>query len=357
MSQRLVLQNFEGLQVGDELYHGGRIFHVGSAALVPGQAFTYTNDASLQNGARQKRAVRNMIRAVRQDMVDVQNVELAALQLEEEFTFARNSNLSKLLLNENVLMSTQRWNITSLPLDVVRQCIRVALLYQKSTKAYEPLIDLEGGGVPNPQVTFSSITATKETRPDIIALLNTLLQTPASVSCHVFSESDNQITTAWRGFEFLPDSTLSNDMSPLELVHAVQNANDSMTIQVCYWCQKSVLSCQLKTCARCESVMYCGRECQSNDWKAFHKVECPQLKSGKTKHELLMSCSRMDTLKMDGEQRATLPFAIAPAHDNDSVWRGDLLLLYVTHCSPDGTLGEKTKGFPTGWHIRPRETL
>lgn len=31
-------------------------------------------------------------------------------------------------------------------------------------------------------------------------------------------------------------------------------------------------------CSRCESVFYCGRECQLSHWKAQHKAECAQLK-------------------------------------------------------------------------------
>lgn len=67
-----------------------------------------------------------------------------------------------------------------------------------------------------------------------------------------------------------------------------------------------------------------------------------------------MAENRMNTLKMDGQQRATLPLEIAP-EASDSVWRGDLMLLYIIHMSPAGTLCEKTKGFLTGWFIRPRE--
>jgi MYND finger len=31
-------------------------------------------------------------------------------------------------------------------------------------------------------------------------------------------------------------------------------------------------------CSRCESVFYCGRECQTSHWKAKHKAECAELK-------------------------------------------------------------------------------
>jgi len=367
MTERVLWKNADGSETlletnGDDvMYHGGRINHIGSAALAPEAFFTFDPDDSteFQRKRRQTDSVRDMVDAFRRDAEEPQNVELAALQLEEDFTFARDSDISKLTMNEKALMSTQRWIISSLPFDVVRQCVRVALTYRQATAVYEPLLS-KGRGMPNPQRVFSTIAATEETRPDIIALLNTLLEMPAFVDCHVYSEHSKRILTAWRGFEFAPDSPLSNTMSPSEMIYLAQsstgtiNADRMMNPQVCYWCRKTALSCHLKVCNLCKSLVYCGRDCQVNDWKAFHKTECPQLKSGKMKNDLFMASNRMETLSMDGQRRATLPLEIAPA-DSDIVWRGDLMLLYITHMSPNNALGEKTKGFPTGWFIRPRE--
>jgi hypothetical protein len=42
---------------------------------------------------------------------------------------------------------------------------------------------------------------------------------------------------------------------------------------VCNMCDRKMPHSQLKTCARCKSVEYCGRHCQKADWKA-HKREC-----------------------------------------------------------------------------------
>ena len=36
----------------------------------------------------------------------------------------------------------------------------------------------------------------------------------------------------------------------------------------------SVQSAKLKSCARCRKVAYCSVECQTADWKAWHKAEC-----------------------------------------------------------------------------------
>lgn len=230
-------------------------------------------------------------------------------------------------------------------------------MFQQATADLGPL---SGRLMPKTPMVFSIITATEKTRPDIIVLLNTLLELPAFVNCHVFSEADKRVVTAWQGFSFGPDSPLSDTTSPSETVALVQsstgiiNSDRMLNPQVCYWCRKTSLSCHLQLCVQCKSVVYCSRDCQVNDWKAFHKVECPQLKSGKTKKDVFMSSNRMDTLRMDGVQRVTYPFEIAPK-DSNSVWRGDLMLLYLIGVGSDGIVGEKAKGFPTGWHIRPRE--
>lgn len=60
-----------------------------------------------------------MIDAFRRDTDEPQNVELAALELEEHFTLECNCDLSMLSISESALMSTQRWIISSLPFLVV----------------------------------------------------------------------------------------------------------------------------------------------------------------------------------------------------------------------------------------------
>jgi hypothetical protein len=98
-----------------------------------------------------------------------------------------------------------------------------------------------------------------------------------------------------------------------------------------------------------------------NDWKAFHKDECKQIRLGqKTSKELGMSDTRLATLKKDGAQRATFPIQIAPPDDTTSVWRRDLLLLYLVHVEWDADglscrLGATSKGFPRGVAFSTRE--
>jgi hypothetical protein len=69
--------------------------------------------------------------------------------------------------------------------------------------------------------------------------------------------------------------------------------------------------------------------------------------------------TRLNTLQK-GVQRATHPIPIAPPDDTTSVWRRDLLLIYLIHAdyAADGLscrLGLKTKGFPRGLVFRTRE--
>lgn len=41
----------------------------------------------------------------------------------------------------------------------------------------------------------------------------------------------------------------------------------------CYKCEKALNEDQIKKCSRCREAIYCGKECQNNDWKS-HKVTC-----------------------------------------------------------------------------------
>lgn len=89
-----------------------------------------------------------------------------------------------------------------------------------------------------------------------------------------------------------------------------------------------------------------------NDWKAYHRKECPQLQNGKSKTDLNIVLDRMRTLNTPGQLRENVWFPIAPK-DSGNVWRGDVMLLHAIHMKYFKVV-EKTKGFPTGWHIKPR---
>ena len=346
-------------------YHGPRVYHLGSASLAPGKVFSFNNKFPLKNErSRQKRAetVHRMSEAFRRDADDPQSVELAALLIEEDFASERGGNLNSLSENESALMSTQRWLISTLPFALIRQCVDVALLYRSLTAEYVPLLSKNNGyWMPNPQYIFSNISATEDTRPDTIALLNTLLELSSWVNVHVYSEPDKRILTAWRGFEFADTCPISNDMSPSEIIERVQQSTDSintdsiMSSQVCYWCGLSSLAKRLQLCNGCKTVVYCSRECQVNDWKAFHKAECTQVQCNKADGDLTLGLDRRNTLGIAGEYRELLGAQIAPAN-SDSVWRGDCILLYVAHMGKDSKIGKKTKGLPNGWYVKARET-
>ncbi len=134
-----------------------------------------------------------------------------------------------------------------------------------------------------------------------------------------------------------------------------------MDTTTCYWCEKNCMSCNLMLCQSCRKVSYCGKKCQIRDWKSFHKDECKQIKSGqKSTGDVGMSNTRLDTLSKHGVQRATLPIPIAPPDDTTSVWRRDLLLLYLIHADVDAdgltcSLGATSKGFPRGLAFCTRE--
>ena len=68
-----------------------------------------------------------------------------------------------------------------------------------------------------------------------------------------------------------------------------------------------------------------------------------------------MGISRRSYLSAAGAQRPTIPNFIADFHDESSIWRGDMLLLYAVGFGHDMRMTEKTKGFPLGLHVKPRE--
>lgn len=58
-------------------------------------------------------------------------------------------------------------------------------------------------------------------------------------------------------------------------VEEVQNSGSKMNLQHCANCKKmeSVLG-EFKRCIQCKTVVYCGRDCQKEHWKAGHKKAC-----------------------------------------------------------------------------------
>ncbi|CAB9503040.1 ANK [Seminavis robusta] len=59
----------------------------------------------------------------------------------------------------------------------------------------------------------------------------------------------------------------------LEWFNVTASSNCSLPEEYCQVCWSTSPGCNLKKCARCKKVSYCGRECQINDWKD-HKEVC-----------------------------------------------------------------------------------
>jgi hypothetical protein len=78
--------------------------------------------------------------------------------------------------------------------------------------------------------------------------------------------------------------------SPYEgTCHGHAHAGAVGTTRACAWCGRTAEQtlqsgagvsdkCKLKECARCRSVRYCSKECQTADWPA-HKATCKRLQA------------------------------------------------------------------------------
>ena len=377
----VTLKNPDGskslVQRGELAFHGGRTMHMGHAAM-PSNAGPYTFDLlrrrdhldGAQMGERQLMNVQAMSDAFHRQRKneEVDPMTEAALSLETKVGLkhahgSRNMKLDGNAINESMVMSTHRWIITVLPSAVVQQVSEVAMLYRDAVRDYQPAIKIE---FPEPRSTFEGMDlVTEDNRPEVIALMNTLLEQPFGVNVYVYSESDREIhlvikdfTRSSKGLVNLPLEASSSDI--MDYVH---NQAGIMDMACCYWCEKNKLSTEkLFVCRQCMAVSYCSRECQAWDWKAFHKEECAKL-SGKdrdgrkmTRDDLGLMLSRSATLRKEGVAKPRFPMQIADINNDDHVFRGDELAGYITHVDTrTAAINEKTKFFPFGLHIIPRE--
>lgn len=55
------------------------------------------------------------------------------------------------------------------------------------------------------------------------------------------------------------------------------NNFSGLSLHQCNFCHKNLKEDLINKCSKCKSAIYCGRECQTNDWKAVHKKECKEL--------------------------------------------------------------------------------
>lgn len=372
VSKDCVVKNPDGseslMEIGQAHHFGGRIVHLASAAL-GSRGTKFSLDPLIQNhmqyGRRQRESVQAMADFFRENSQSLQAeaMDLAALQLELDFTLERQCDVAKVSINETALMATQRWLIVALPMPLVTNVIQVATVFRDALKDYTPLLETP---LPNAGYMFQEMltdVTTEKTRADVITLLNVLLSESDHVNCHVYSEPDRCLVTAWRGFERSSSESKILQNLPMtascsEIIDYCQNNAGVIDLTACYWCEKGGMSCSMLLCQQCRAVSYCGRQCQVNDWKGFHKLECKKIKSGdeEMKKELRSTTSRLALLKKPGVQRATFPMQIAPP--GDSMWKGDLMILYLVQpemVEGGARLGKNTKGFPKGFFVKSRE--
>ena len=361
------------VQRGEIGFIGGRTVHLGHAAMPPA-AGPYTLDPhgfpdDAQMGERQLRNVQALSdtfhRQYKENEVDPMTEAALSLETKVGLKYVNGSRKMKLdrnAINESMIMSTHRWIITVLPSRVLQQVIEVALLYREAVRSYEPLVGIQ---FPLAEHAFGEMDhVTEENRPEVIALLNTLFREPFGVNVYVYSESDREIHLVIKGFVRsskglvnLPPNASSSDI--LEYIHGQAGMMDSAS---CFWCEKNKLATEkLFVCNECMAVSYCSRECQTMDWKSFHKKECAKL-SGKgkeektTRDELGLMDSRSSSLRKQGVAKPRFPIEIADVNNEEHIFRGDKIAGYVTHMDDaTGSISEKTKFFPYGIHIMPRE--
>jgi hypothetical protein len=321
-------------------------------------------------GERQLSAVRSMANAYLQnDNIPKDPMTEAALQLEVDWTLKKHGKLGLRVLppkdgkctkddiNKTAIVATHRWCISALPMKIVKQAAAVSDKYRNVCKDYdEPIISKQ---IPSPREAFSLFDATDQTRPDIIALLNSLMEIPYGVNIFVYSEANDEILQVQREFIRSPEGLIQLPLNATasDILEYISHQAGFMDSTCCFWCEKNKLSARsLFTCTRCKSVSYCGKECQAQDWKAFHKAECKKIVQGATRRQLGMDISRSKTWRKPGFVYPRVPMEIAPLEDGTHVFRGDQLAGFVTNIDmKTGAVGEKSKFFPTGIRLEPRE--
>jgi hypothetical protein len=320
-------------------------------------------------GERQLSAVRSMANAYLQnDNIPKDPMTEAALQLEVDWTLKKHGKLglrvppkdgkyTKDDINKMAIMATHRWYISALPMKIVKQVAAVSDKYRNVCKDYdEPILSKH---IPSPCQAFSLFDATDQTRPDIIALLNSLMEIPYCVNTFVYSEADDEILQVQREFIRSPEGLIKLPLNApaSDILEYISHQAGFMDATCCFWCEKNKLSARsLFTCTRCKSVSYCGKECQVKDWKASHKAECKKIVEGATRKQLGMDISRSKTLRKPGFSFPRIPMEIAPLEDGTHVFRGDQLAGFITNMDmKTGSIGEKSKFFPNGIRLEPRE--
>lgn len=255
---------------------------LGSLSLAPDERYSLdpSKPPKTRSSRKSRHAIVGTMKAALDNVPGKNGWDEAALRTEFDFTVNRKEDLSKLLINESPLMSTHRWFASTLPVYVISAVVEIVLIYHAAMKEYTPLLEMDG--MPNAEYLFDDLAATEETRPDIVALFNALFTVPEHVDCFIYSVPDDEFMVAWKCFE--PQfAGLSASSTAEEILAVVQNTGKVWMVDpaTCFWCEKSGWSGKLQKCNSCSKVMYCGKDCQTNDWKAFHKKECKILAGGK----------------------------------------------------------------------------
>jgi hypothetical protein len=60
-------------------------------------------------------------------------------------------------------------------------------------------------------------------------------------------------------------------------ITSATNNFSNLSFHQCNSCHKNLKDDQVKKCARCKAAIYCGVECQTQDWKAVHQKVCKEL--------------------------------------------------------------------------------
>lgn len=84
-----------------------------------------------------------------------------------------------------------------------------------------------------------------------------------------------------RNYAFLVFTANGAAFEVIDLLETPETAR-FVTIEECNFCRKQATVEPLVLCGQCHKAAYCNKECQTSDWRAFHKHYCPYLVKSKT---------------------------------------------------------------------------
>ena len=139
-------------------------------------------------------------------------------------------------------MSTQRWFIVALSVNVIQQTIEVAQVFRDALREDKPLVQKP---IPSAENVFARVMThvTRDHRAIVLKLLDFLLTESDRVNCYVFSETDNELVAAWRGFRHSPKNSktlrdLPEGATASEILTYIQDKAGATELCSCYWCEK-----------------------------------------------------------------------------------------------------------------------